>query len=88
MFKTQHILKCLIKAIASSAGQRFSEQEVPGDDRQLKPDLIIKNEDSKTALITDVTTPFNHADNLAEARKEKEDKYAYFIPLLKAQGFD
>ena len=71
------ILQRLIKAIPDSLGNKFVEQEVPGDPEKNKPDLEIISPDNQKATIVDVTVPFEgEEESLSKARVAKEDKYS------------
>lgn len=76
------ILGRLTEAINPQGRQVFREQEVPGDNAHLKPDLVVLSGD--TGVIVDVTVPFESGPQaFAEARRAKEIKYASLIGLLR-----
>jgi len=67
------ILQRLIKAIPDSTGNKFVEQEVPGDPERNKPDLVIISLDKQKATIVDVTVPFEgDEESFSKAREAKE----------------
>lgn len=67
------ILQCLVKAVLDTLGNKFVEQEIPGDPERNKPDLVIISPDNQTATIIDVTVPFEgEEDSLTKAKESKK----------------
>ena len=87
--RTRHknILKRLTKALPNDAGDVYTEQTVAGDTHNLKPDLVVLNNTTKSATVIDVAIPFDTDKAMEEARNEKLTKYAYLKPLLKEKGY-
>ena len=83
------ILQRLVKAVPDTLGNKFVEQEIPGDPERNKPDLVIVSPDNQTATIVDVTVPFEgEEDSLTKARELKEDKYSSLRSwLLTEKGY-
>ena len=52
------ILKRLVKAVPQSAGNKFVEQKVLNSPYDLRPDLVVLNDEANSATIVDVTIPF------------------------------
>ena len=80
------ILHRLAKAVQPAKGRQFLEQMVPGDNRNLRPDLVIVNEAKSEAYIVDVAVPFEGEESFPAARKSKEDKYHHLKALLHTKG--
>ena len=89
LMRSRHgnILKRLVKALPKDLGDIYMEQKLPEDSRGLKPDLVVRNERSKTIHIVDVAIPFDTEANMTEARKQKVAKYEYLQPLLLSKGY-
>ena len=80
------ILQRLVKAVPNTLGNKFVEQEIPGDPERNKPDLVIISPDNQTATIVDITVPFEgEEDSLTKARESKEDKYSFLTSWLLAE---
>ena len=80
------ILHRLAKAVPQTKGRQFLEQKVPGDPQNLKPDLVIINEEKSEAYIVDVAVPFEGEESFPVARRAKEDKYDHLKDILRARG--
>ena len=82
------ILKRLVKAVPREAGEKYVEQNIrdaPGD---LRPDLVILNQEKMVATIVDVTIPYEgEVNSFIAARAEKLRKYHPLEEWLSAQGF-
>ena len=81
------ILHRLANAIPPSKGFQVVEQCVPGDEKNLKPDLVILNRDTSEAYVVDITAPFEGEAAFQEARKAKEDKYHHLKKVLHDKGY-
>ena len=80
------ILQHLVKAVPDTLGNKFVEQEIPGNPERNNPDLVIISPDNQTATVVDVTVPFEgEEDSLTKARESKEDKYSSW--LLAEKGY-
>ncbi|KAJ8865481.1 hypothetical protein PR048_033774 [Dryococelus australis] len=63
-------------------------QQVPHTTSLLRPDLVLLNETRRTALLVDVTVPFdNRYVALEWARREKVLKYQVVLDQLRMRGF-
>ena len=82
------ILKRLVKAVPQSAGNKFVEQKVLNSPYDLRPDLVVLNDEANSATIVDVTIPFE-ASPLAftTAGEEKLCKYAPLVEWLTEKGY-
>lgn len=61
---------------------------VHGELRELRPDLVVRHEQSKSVVICDVTVPFeNRSVAFEEARARKVIKYAALAEDLRQQGY-
>ena len=82
------ILKRLVKAVPQSAGNKFVEQKVLNSPYDLRPDLVVLNDEANSATIVDVTIPFE-ASPLAftTAGEEKLRKYAPLVEWLTEKGY-
>lgn len=61
---------------------------VHGELRELRPDLVVRHELSKSVVICDVTVPFeNRSVAFNEARERKVIKYAPLAEELRRQGY-
>ena len=61
---------------------------VQGELRELRPDLVVRHELSKSVVICDVTIPFeNRSESFDEARARKVAKYAALAEELHRQGY-
>ena len=64
------------------------ERAVPGTGSNLKPDLVLLDQDNKVATIIDVACPFeNRLRALEEKRAEKVGKYQALCDVLQRQGY-
>ena len=59
---------------------------VLGENRNLRPDLVIVNEAKSEAYIVDVAVPIEGEESFPAARRAKEDKYHHLKALLRAKG--
>ncbi|XP_067131911.1 uncharacterized protein [Centruroides vittatus] len=83
------ILDRLINAIDRRNLTIFSNQQIPGYPDTCRPDLVVLNEQPKTATIVDVATPFeNGEDAFCRARAEKIRKYQALAGHLRNQGYE
>ena len=80
------ILHRLAKVVPQTKGRQLLEQKVPGDPQNLKPDLVIINEEKSEAYIVDVAVPFEGEESFPVARRAKEDKYNHLKDILRARG--
>ena len=82
------ILKRLIKATPTSAGNKFAEQKIKDSPGDLRPDLVVLNDESSTAVIVDVTIPIETSPSSFDAaREEKLRKYTPLAEWLTTQGY-
>ena len=82
-----NILGRLFRAIPDWMGLKYKEQNLPGDNSRLKPDLFVLNEQTREAFVVDVTVPFEGTGTFQEAREGKEAKYEYLKTLLRDRGY-
>ncbi|XP_023238774.1 uncharacterized protein LOC111637503 [Centruroides sculpturatus] len=83
------VLNRLVNAFQPRGATVLVNQRVPGLQENCRPDLIILHEETKTATVVDVMTPFeNRQPAFDAARKEKERKYHNLIQHLRSQGYD
>ncbi|KAH1173772.1 hypothetical protein KIL84_017611 [Mauremys mutica] len=54
------IQDCLARAIPPPMGKVAINSAISGTDSQLRPDIIITNEDRKKIIMVDVTVPFEN----------------------------
>ncbi|XP_023215163.1 uncharacterized protein LOC111617983 [Centruroides sculpturatus] len=67
----------------------YINQQIPGFESNCRPDLVVLNQNPKTATIVDVATPFeNGADAFDRARAEKIRKYEELANHFRRQGYD
>ena len=82
------ILKRLIKATPTSAGNKFAEQKIKDSPGDLRPDLVVLNDEYSTAVIVDVTIPIETSPSSFDAaREEKLRKYTPLAEWLTTQGY-
>lgn len=63
------------------------EQRVPGTNHADMPDMVLLDNDSKKAVVIDITCPFeNNYQALNQARAEKINKYSPLAETLQKQG--
>uniref|UniRef100_A0A914VYJ5 Reverse transcriptase domain-containing protein n=1 Tax=Plectus sambesii TaxID=2011161 RepID=A0A914VYJ5_9BILA len=84
------ILDRLEKATRRAPGTTIRRnQQVPGCNSTLRPDLVLINETEKTFTIVDVTVPFeNRSAAFTAARVEKARKYADITQHYADLGYD
>ena len=57
-------------------GEKFLEQEIPGDPEHNRPDLVVLDRENNKIIVVDVTIPFEgEQDSLKKAREAKLVKY-------------
>ena len=83
----------LVKVIKESKHHKTSEIRVNERcnvaERNLRPDIVVKNHKEKTALILDVICPFeNSREKLDISRQGKLEKYEKEMEALQQQGYD
>eukprot|EP00731_Ephydatia_muelleri_P034285 Em0054g8a len=88
-WQEQETLAHVLKHCPSNVGLGFQvlEQCVPGDEKSLKPDLVILNRDTSEAYVVDITVQFEGEAAFQEARKAKEDKYHHLKKVLHDKGY-
>ena len=70
------VLQRLVKAIPETQGECYVEQRVADSLGDLHPDIVVMNRSERTAVIVDVTIPFESSQAaLDTARAEKLRKY-------------
>ncbi|EMP24262.1 hypothetical protein UY3_18678 [Chelonia mydas] len=61
---------------------------IPGTDSQLRPEIVITNEDQKKIVMVNVTVPFeNRTPAFHNAQAQKVEKYAPLAETLRAKGY-
>ncbi|XP_059575830.1 uncharacterized protein T26G10.4-like [Alligator mississippiensis] len=79
----------LVRAIPAAAGQVSVNRTVPGCESQMRPDIVITDEEAKKITIVDVTIPFeNRRQAFTDARARKREKYAPLADTLRGRGYD
>lgn len=74
------ILSRLQKATHKDLGTIFMDQTIPGSPDILRPDLVVKNNNTSSITIVDVTIPMETGPEAFEkARSEKTQKYAALV---------
>ncbi|XP_023229281.1 uncharacterized protein LOC111629614 [Centruroides sculpturatus] len=82
------ILNRLVAAFQPRGATVFVNQRVPGYAENCRPDLTIIHEESRTATVINVTTPFeNGRPAFDAARDKKERKYNGLVQHLRASTF-
>ncbi|XP_052132567.1 uncharacterized protein LOC127752068 [Frankliniella occidentalis] len=83
------VLKHTIENMSASCRDKLSvEKAVVGFPGRLLPDIVIRDEIQKKAVIVDVCCPFeNRYIAFEEARQRKKDKYAPIADYLRGLGF-
>ncbi|KAE8738257.1 hypothetical protein FOCC_FOCC016268 [Frankliniella occidentalis] len=65
------------------------ERCIAGSGSADKPDIVVLNNTTKTALIVDICCPFEKRYHALEvARRYKEDKYEHLVQHLRGRGFE
>ncbi|KAE8739089.1 hypothetical protein FOCC_FOCC015412 [Frankliniella occidentalis] len=65
------------------------ERCIAGSGSADKPDIVVMNTTTKTALIVDICCPFEKRYHALEvARRYKEDKYEHLVQHLRGRGFE
>ncbi|XP_023219821.1 uncharacterized protein T26G10.4-like [Centruroides sculpturatus] len=83
------VVNRLVKAFQPRGATVLVNQRVPGYHENCRPDLVILHEESKSATVIDVTTPFeNDRPAFDAAREEKERKYYNLVQHLRSRGYD
>ncbi|KAL5509989.1 hypothetical protein EMCRGX_G005452 [Ephydatia muelleri] len=85
-WQEQETLAHVLKHCPSNVGLVL-EQCVPGDEKSLKPDLVILNRNTSEAYVVDITVQFEGEAAFQEARKAKEDKYHHLKKVLHDKGY-
>ena len=67
-------------------GETVTRAESARGPQNLKPDLVIINEEKSEAYIVDVAVPFEGEESFPVARRAKEDKYNHLKDILRARG--
>ena len=82
------VLTRLTRAVPDSAGDKYVEQKVKDSPWDLRPDLVVLNDSQSTAVIVDVTIPFEATSTSFEAaRHEKLTKYQPVAEWLASRGY-
>jgi hypothetical protein len=85
------LVKCIPKRTTTKPGVRIKVNEGlrdVGDDGGLRPDIVIIDNQAKTATIVDITCPFeNGVDAFHIAQRHKEEKYRETAEGLEARGY-
>lgn len=64
------------------------ERSVRGSGLRLFPDMVVRDEKAKTAVIVDITCPFeSRRAALSVAREKKRDKYQPLVRYLEGKGY-
>ncbi|XP_023215159.1 uncharacterized protein LOC111617978 [Centruroides sculpturatus] len=67
----------------------YINQQIPDFPSSCRPDLVVINQNPKTATIVDIATPFeNGADAFERARSDKIQKYEELANHYRRQGYD
>ncbi|XP_023225569.1 uncharacterized protein LOC111626430 [Centruroides sculpturatus] len=67
----------------------YVNQRIPDFPDNCRPDLVVLNQNPKTATIIDVATPFeNGADAFVRAREDKVQKYEDLAAHFRRRGYD
>lgn len=83
------VMQRLANAIPASKGTISLNRTVPGTGSQLRPDIVIRDEDKKRIIMVDVTIPFeNRRQAMTEARDRKHQKYAPLADALRQRGYE
>ncbi|XP_023234044.1 uncharacterized protein LOC111633668 [Centruroides sculpturatus] len=83
------ILNRLINAIDRRNLRIYTNQQIPDFHSTCRPDLVVINNNPKTATIVDIATPFeNDEDAFNRAREEKIRKYNDLAAHYRHKGYD
>ncbi|CAH1169636.1 unnamed protein product [Phaedon cochleariae] len=78
-----------VKALPARLGTVHVNRRVPHSTSNLRPDIVVVNEDESRVIIVDVTVPFeNEPQALLQARETKKAKYAGIAEELRTQGYE
>lgn len=83
------IVKRLIRAVPDDLGETFVEQKIKDYPDDLRPDLVVINEEKRRAVIVDVTIPIESNElSFDNARNEKLTKYAPITEWFKNRNYE
>ncbi|XP_065405940.1 uncharacterized protein LOC112060057 [Chrysemys picta bellii] len=78
----------LARAIPPPMGKVAMNSAITGTNSQLRPDIVITNEDRKKISMVDFTMPFkNRTPAFHDARAQKVEKYGPLAKTLRAKGY-
>ncbi|KAE8740558.1 hypothetical protein FOCC_FOCC013922 [Frankliniella occidentalis] len=84
------ILKDVLEVMSEDVRRNTRvERCIAGSGSADKPDIVVMNNTTKTALIVDICCPFEKRYHALEvARRYKEDKYEHLVQHLRGRGFE
>ncbi|KAG5871525.1 hypothetical protein JTB14_028588 [Gonioctena quinquepunctata] len=79
----------LVKAVPQRLGTISINRQVPNTNSNLRPDIVVINENESKITIVDVSIPFeNESQALSRARQAELKKYNGIAEELRAQGYE
>ncbi|XP_019337816.1 uncharacterized protein LOC109281909 [Alligator mississippiensis] len=79
----------LVRVIPAAAGEISVNCTIPGCESQMRPNIVIMNEEAKKVVIMDVTIPFeNRHQAFTNAQARKQEKYTLLADTLRGHGYN